>query len=331
MIIAIHNLRAIAAVSVVVGHIFSILNSQVGSVGYENYFKLYVGVDVFFLVSGYVMGVSAFGKPTNALFFLKNRARRILPIYWIITLIAILIVSVFDNLTTHDRSLSGEWIFGSLFLFPVQSPSGLTVPIVGVGWTLLYEAFFYLIFAISLTLFNKEKHRIGFIAFIFVFVFFSFGESSFFYLRFYSSPIIFEFLVGLAVYHYRHFFLRLFANRSMLFIPIVVLVCYWIYGEKPVGHLERVTSFLPVSFSIFWLAFAMSNSSSRVMSHFADGSYSIYVTQIFSIQFFESFVLERVSHDGVFVFITLLVTLLGGVMFHRIIERPVDNLIRRWS
>ena len=98
-----------------------------------------IGVEIFFLISGFVIAASA--KGTTASAFLLNRAIRVLPALWMCGLIAV-----------AARATTGEPIGALLGFFvrsAVLSPVGPYID--GVVWTLVVEAVFYaLIFAVLL-------------------------------------------------------------------------------------------------------------------------------------------------------------------------------------
>jgi len=100
------------------------------------------GVDLFFVISGFVMVHAAGdlatvrGAPRN---FLLRRLARIVPLYWATTTIlcAYFLVSGMQDVTTLPRLLA------SFFFLPVDG----AYPIHGLGWTLNYEMLFYVLFA----------------------------------------------------------------------------------------------------------------------------------------------------------------------------------------
>lgn len=138
---AIQWLRAIAATEVMVWHsdlvtkgfsAFSIQTSAFRPVGG-------IGVEVFFVVSGFLMSFISKSIP-GAKPFLLGRIRRIYPLYWAFTLLVIGVYLVNPDWHLGGFSLSAGSIAGSLLLWPQQG-----YPILTVGWTLEYEIAFYLI------------------------------------------------------------------------------------------------------------------------------------------------------------------------------------------
>ena len=109
------------------------------------------GVDLFFVISGFVMVQSAdriFGADRAAAIFLARRWFRIAPLYWIVmTAYALLQIA-----QGKWNVIDGPRIVASALFFPMQAADCSMAPFYGIGWTLNYEMFFYAIFAVWLGL-----------------------------------------------------------------------------------------------------------------------------------------------------------------------------------
>jgi exopolysaccharide production protein ExoZ len=92
-----------------------------------------------------------FGSPTVIVPFLRRRLARIVPIYWAVTALFILL-SVTGLAPLNRAPPSAGEIAASLFFVPYLRPDGLLQPVYSLGWTLNYEMFFYLLFAGALWL-----------------------------------------------------------------------------------------------------------------------------------------------------------------------------------
>jgi exopolysaccharide production protein ExoZ len=145
-VLLIQFLRFLAAFAVVLFHSQQALSRDVHeSLGY--WFEIgAAGVHVFFCISGFVImhtsyGYGTTGMPTRR--FLLKRFVRIFPIYWICCL---LYVAYHQTLGSGYTMPVSSWV-GALLLLPTQSSN-----IIGPGWTLSYELYFYLCFAVLLWL-----------------------------------------------------------------------------------------------------------------------------------------------------------------------------------
>jgi exopolysaccharide production protein ExoZ len=109
------------------------------------------GVDVFFVISGFIMWTVSARRAAGPGDFLLRRAGRIAPLYWTVTLLVVgldlLKPSVFPNLR-----LDAPHVIQSLLFLPHRDPTGEIAPVIVPGWTLNYEAFFYVVFAATLLL-----------------------------------------------------------------------------------------------------------------------------------------------------------------------------------
>ena len=107
------------------------------------------GVDIFFLISGFLVWVICDRVSPSPLQFLAHRAARIAPLYWAVTAVQLAlalamptIFGVFDA-TWRNVALS------SLFV-PHLDVQGRIWPFITQGWTLNLDVFYYVVFAAAL-------------------------------------------------------------------------------------------------------------------------------------------------------------------------------------
>jgi exopolysaccharide production protein ExoZ len=127
-------LRAFAALSVVTFHF-----SLIPATGFPIHIGAF-GVDLFFVLSGFIIAYSADRDPHH---FLWHRAIRVLPPYWIATFVGLLFVLV----STRQVKYSLVWFAQSILFLPGPGGRGA---IIFVAWTLVYELAFYVLYATSL-------------------------------------------------------------------------------------------------------------------------------------------------------------------------------------
>ena len=140
-LLSIQYLRAVAAIGVLIFHAADRTGGQFGVGG--------AGVDVFFVISGLIMWVISARRPPTPFEFLSRRAGRIVPLYWLVTLGLCGVWLAAPGLFPHLSPTPGHVIQSLLFL-PHVDPDGVIAPLVAPGWTLNYEAFFYVVFAAAL-------------------------------------------------------------------------------------------------------------------------------------------------------------------------------------
>ncbi|WP_297507751.1 acyltransferase [uncultured Caulobacter sp.] len=109
------------------------------------------GVDIFFTISGFVMFVSSkrLSGISGIKTFCEKRAIRILPLYWFVTTLKLAIMIVVPGVALHS-SIEAVYVLKSYLLIPSENVEGNVEPLLGVGWTLILEFFFYGVFAIGL-------------------------------------------------------------------------------------------------------------------------------------------------------------------------------------
>lgn len=145
----VQGLRAIAAVLVVFVHLTGAKGFTSETFGSDPLGFLYgfgnAGVDLFFAISGFIMIFTTSRvdhTPRNAGIFLLRRAARIYPPYILVTVGILLARQVIPGLGGDGQSAD---VLSSLLLLPQHS-----MPVLFVGWTLVYEMYFYLWFTASI-------------------------------------------------------------------------------------------------------------------------------------------------------------------------------------
>lgn len=144
-IVSLQYLRAVAAILVVFHHVRNPSNGLFNPIAHWNFGA--AGVDMFFLISGYIM--YAVARRDHPIRFLRRRIIRIVPLYWVATLFLFFQVMIgFPGvLPTPDQLLR------SLLFIPQYHHQATNEiwPFLVPGWTLQYEMYFYALFAIGLT------------------------------------------------------------------------------------------------------------------------------------------------------------------------------------
>jgi exopolysaccharide production protein ExoZ len=150
----IQALRAAAALMVVIFHATRVALDHINSLPQSLEWQTgEAGVDVFFVISGLVMGISYYrGHSLHWADFLRRRVTRIVPMYWIATTLKVVLLLLIPvTLSVHAR-ISGWHTVASYLFIPAKDSEGVIYPLLGVGWTLNFEMLFYLLFTAALAL-----------------------------------------------------------------------------------------------------------------------------------------------------------------------------------
>jgi peptidoglycan/LPS O-acetylase OafA/YrhL len=198
MLISVQALRALAAWAVVCHHFMQIFFDfeARGPIGQLFIDKGAVGVDIFFVISGLVIFLSTEDKTLPPSRFLLYRLFRIVPAYWLYTVLMALLV-VFARPLLPDQTVDWRHLLLSLLFIPTENPGGYGIyPTLNVGWTLNFEMLFYVLFAWAL-LFRLQVRLLVVAALLFAVcqAWTGFGWVS----EFYRSDIVYEFLLGIGI------------------------------------------------------------------------------------------------------------------------------------
>jgi len=155
------------------------------------------GVDFFLVISGFMMMLST-DKVGGVHHYWIKRIKRIIPLYYSVTLFTTILVMLFPFLF-HSYEISVEYVTKSLLFIPYYH-NGIPGPVMELGWTLNYEMFFYLIFYISSLI--SFKYR-GIITCIVLVTYSGIGKmiSLPLILKYWSDPVILEFCFGIVTYY----------------------------------------------------------------------------------------------------------------------------------
>ena len=336
-------LRATAAMLVVASHVihYIALKNDV-DLFYRNIagFTGAFGVDLFFVISGFIMiytSKNLFQVKGGALKFASRRILRIVPLYWLATFVAMLLVAM------HQFPSPAEIATSFLFIPFVNDPGQPLRPILGVGWTLNLEMFFYALFAAAL-LFRRLPGTYLLIATMTSLV--ALGtllkplsdrtepETA---ATFLTSPILLLFaagvVLGLLIDHPRRSTIRFpAAGYASLALTALAVVLFMTQVDRWPIPLGWQLLFWGLAVAIIALAVVApvpkDSAALRGLEFLGDASYSIYLFHFLITAAFGriwQLLLGRIDTLS-FYMTAFLVACAGGALIHLWVERP---LIRR--
>jgi exopolysaccharide production protein ExoZ len=347
-IIHLQILRAFAASLVVADHTLAAIDHfGVASWQYHHAGGLmgHLGVTAFFVLSGLIMvrqSGGMFGVKGAPLLFAYKRIVRIIPMYWIATLIWFF--TPFHRLLLHAKT---QLLLSLLFIPDFLSGKGKLEPVLGQGWTLNYEMAFYILFTVALYL----PRRLGIILLlVFPELLIAIGHSQFTLpgpvsqsiFRFCTDDIITCFARGVLIGVFEletdsPFQFRLpFSPAFLLLIPPTLFLAFpYSLGQREVWDLLSFYSVLVV-FACSVEVAERSGWITRGLVLLGDASYSTYL--------FHLLVLPSILPPGIWLwghlprtrFFTMLLLLTGigaanalGLLIHKSIESPVTRYLKK--
>ena len=316
----IQYLRAFAALAVVAFH---------AAVRTDGHFAIgAAGVDIFFVISGFIMWVISQNRPVSPARFFRERIRRIVPIYWFAT--CVMVAGALAGLFPNMKLTLGH-VLGSLLFIPHRSPThGEIWPVLVQGWTLNFEMVFYAVFAV--TLFLPSKVRLPALAVIFILLagLGLLSESRNPLILTYTNPIILEFLIGALIGK-----LWLAGNVPSpsvgLGLIAAALLGFTFVGVTYVGFSPFVFGPLAAALVIGSLALEKGGALRhlRPLTYLGDGSYSIYLWHTMAI----SVVIKCAGWLSLAPWLTFVLAFFVGsavgIAAYELLERPLTKIFNR--
>jgi len=312
MITNIQALRAFASINVVLFHIIGTSQSYSQDVGLLGYLKGWGenSVDIFFVISGFVMLHIQMIQRRSPFDFFKNRILRIVPIYWLLTLFVIFLYLFFLSIF-REMNITPVWAISSLFF--TSSVFTNQLPIVYIGWTLEWEMFFYLIFSIGL-FFNKLRLQVAFV--VVSLTCFSFLTKSY---------IVLEFLFGMLVaYSHKKAILSKRQGLLMFFFGLFTLLLSLLPSVVSL-ELSRVLLWGIPSYFIVYGLLSCAQIRGRFFTYLGDASYSIYLVQMLTIPAFYKFSSKILGgwNGDILALLCLFLSVTFGCLVYSLVEKPV--------
>jgi exopolysaccharide production protein ExoZ len=338
----VQGLRAIAAFAVAFVHVsndaITTGRDPSGFITATTHFMPWAtGVDIFFVISGFVIvhaSANLFAQSGGPVRFLHRRLTRIVPLYWALTTL-FLVMALLQRSAIRGETGDAGTILASYLFIPWPRPDGLMEPALGLGWTLNYEMFFYLVLtpflllpralavagsATALCLFVGVGQMVGFSAPP---------------LRFWSDPIILEFVLGMGI---------AIAVGGGLTLPLslrLAMTAIAILGLHEQS--DAAFTWRPISFGLPGALLVMAAVSSRRpeyigpvmrgMIRLGDASYAMYLFHPFvmrGVTLLSTHVTAPTEMGGIAtVVLSLVLAQLGALAINARFERKLTSVLRR--
>lgn len=333
----IHLLRALAAMLVVLLHAASQYDQ--GLMLFPTAFG-HAGVDLFFVISGFIMVHVSTLRQRGPLEFMRDRVARIVPIYWFFSALTVVLVLTMPWAFRGTRFEPLHTLASFLFVaYPNPAIEGSVSPILRVGWTLNYEMLFYAIFAIAMAISAQRKVWIA-TAMILALVMMRAAAEDSAVARFYTNAIMLEFVFGMLIgLAFNSGILQragITFARGAVCTGLVLIVAFGltVSYESPL----RAAFFgLPAAIIVagaLVLETRRARPLPRVLGLLGDASYVIYLSHPFVLTG-TRLILAKLGVDGSdFLGNTAAIVLMCinaavfGVFCHLFLERPVTRALK---
>ena len=346
-------LRGIAALLVVLCHArYALIGTPGNPLADMLFAPGSMGVDLFFIISGFIMCYSTAGSdgsPGYVARFAIKRFARVWPIYAVITLLSVFVLSGgVDYFHVAANRLTFWHSLGMIPANPHYVPYfSLTLP---VGWTLEFEMYFYLTFAISmlfkrlrwfvlgswvlLTVILLPLGRRGFDMNISSDLGYSVG-----YMGIVTSPFVLEFAAGVLIgWLYLQDWAR-FRSRYVAWHAVGLSAAFalWMPYSNVTLYLGPTQYGWPLALMVLAMALASKTVTIRVPAlcmWLGSISYSLYLThtltQGWGTRLLVRLGRESFAHNWMFLVITTAFSLVFASLSHHYLEQGMSNKVRDW-
>jgi exopolysaccharide production protein ExoZ len=323
------QLRAIAALMVVLYHARFPHYPTWSGHGFGT-----LGVDLFFVISGFVI-YWVTRHETSFRRFLLRRIVRVVPLYWMLTVLMAATVLLAPRLFKQTVFDLVHFV-QSLAFVPAFNPSrpDEIQPLLTPGWTLSYEIFFYLAFGLAFFLFAKLPSRLSLFTGLFLALVIAgavFAPENPVLLTF-TSPRLLEFLAGI--------WIGVWINRGTA-VPgkrwaLTFLLAGWLcllfepllFGWGALLGAGMVV-LGAVSLERVW------RIKNRTMEFLGDASYSIYLTQVLTLGALRQGWLRVQALNGMplepaaFMLVGTVLCACVGSLTYLAVERPMLQILNK--
>jgi peptidoglycan/LPS O-acetylase OafA/YrhL len=330
---SIQIMRGIAAILVILLHI-SIKGAQYGNGALNGFYVGGSGVDLFFIISGYIMCASTLNRDLDFGRFMLHRVRRIIPLYWLTTTIAWVIFLYKPEMVNSSGGETSIWASYTLF------PTGAKY-LNGNGWTLTYEFIFYILFGLAIqkgTYTAMVVASIMLLALVMVGLVVPYNQATF---NIVTANLSLEFIYGMGCFY---LFNRKIIKPNIVLGPglciagALLLAAEAIFKipnqEENRGWLWGIPMLLVFTGFLCLEGFIKGSSSGfkKLLLAVGNSSYSLYLFHPFTLSA-TAMVLKRMQMDAnpyLFAVTLFTVTVMAGYLVYLYVERPLVTVSKQF-
>jgi exopolysaccharide production protein ExoZ len=288
------------------------------------------GVDIFFVLSGFVMVYSSaklLNLPGGWRTFVHHRIVRIVPMYWLAMTVKVGAMLATTGMVLHAQ-LSWPSVLCSYLFLPYRNFDGKITPLLNVGWTLNFEMFFYFLFALALY-FRVNIYRFLGVVLSVLALLAAVRRPEWPAVSFYLNTIVLEFFLGMLIAR------RCMAGKHLsrpvalvlLAVGFVLLLSPWPETGVPTILIGGIPAAM-----IIWATASLEDEMHRVpriVLYFAEASYVLYLVHPMVAPSVPA-LLSRIGfvHPWISVAGSITLALVAAALVHRFIETPVTRLLK---
>ncbi len=328
MILSVQYLRAFASILVLLHH--AAWKGEQYSTNPMGWFHIgTAGVDLFFIISGYIMSYMTYNKNINFVDFIKARIVRIIPLYWTLTTIALIIYLFFPGKINSSGGTTE--IFSSYFLIFTKNKY-----LIQNGWTLSYEFYFYILFSLGFIFSGKYRFLVP-VSIIFILIIsgriYNISDDSIY--SFFSNPYLLEFAFGMIAFQY----LNKFNANNLIALIFIFLSGFSFFILNNFGFIGYRVMYFGIPSLLLFIGivslekYFITHKENYILKFFekiGDSSYSLYLVHPFSLAAL-AIVLNKidVSQYGViFIFILIFGSIFSGHICYSLLEKNMHNFLK---
>lgn len=333
MVVVIQYLRGLAALLVVYTHLDTQILRLSADGGLPHAAIGAWGVDIFFVISGFIMYIAAIDIDARPCDFLLRRAIRIVPLYWALTALIVAVACIAPALLSSTR-LDASHVLASFLFLPWPNPAFEgDWPVLIPGWTLNYEMYFYAAVAIGLLAPRRLRVILTSAIVIGVLVAVQIAQPTG-PVSFYGDDIVIEFLFGLLAGYMFTKVKPLGAPLGVFLIGLSFCLVVWMatMTSVPRAVAYGIPALMLVLGSLQLEAMAK-RAVLRPALFLGDVSYSLYLTHVIALPMVTLiFIRLGAQYDldlaPAYPFAAALWALLLAALVHLTIEKPLTRKLR---
>ncbi|WP_158747049.1 acyltransferase [Acidisphaera sp. L21] len=334
----IQGLRALAAYGVVGHHVVDSLKNYIAVGRFTASPQIgATGVQIFFVISGFIMVMTTMRRPITPAAFLQHRIIRVVPTYWILTSVATVLLMAGLHILGQGGVAPVQLLKSLAFVPDFTAEASMRLPVLFVGWTLNYEMMFYVLFALCLFV-PVPTQRLWAISVALLTLWIA-GQSGISdYLAYWGNDIILAFLVGILLCPLDR--ARALPPRLAIAALPVALAGLALpdllpaLGVAPHGLLVVTMAAGLLVFAVLSLERAGIRLPVGWITRQGDASYALYLVHPFVLQIINKLVLRlglNASLIGLVGTVVAMMVACGvcGRLFHLWVEMPLYQRVRR--